>query len=452
MILLNKITVIGTGYVGLVSGTCFAEIGNQVVCCDIDMEKIRRLNQMEIPIFEPGLKELVQKNVINGRLSFTSDVSSAIQNSEIIFIAVGTPMSDAGEADLQYVRAVAQTIAENLNNYKIVVIKSTVPVGTGRMVEKLICEFANSDQNFDIVSNPEFLREGSAIQDCMNMERAIIGASSEYASNRIAKLHLPFQTKILITDLESSEMIKYAANAFLATKITFINSIANVCERLGGDVVKVAEGMGLDSRIGSKFLRAGIGYGGSCFPKDTWALLHMARTAGYDFPLIESVIKTNETQKMIVVDKLQRVLGDLKGKTISILGLTFKPNTDDLRFAPSLTVIPFLLKKGAKIKVYDPVALEGFKSYLGISITYHENMYEAIQESDACVVLTEWNEIMNMDLARVKYLMKKPIMVDGRNCFSLETMDEYGFSYLSIGRSDVQSDKFAQDQNLALSN
>jgi UDPglucose 6-dehydrogenase len=449
---MGKITVLGTGYVGLVSGTCFAEVGHHVICCDIDQDKIARLKQFDIPIYEPGLEELVRQNVSFGRLTFTSDLASAIRQSEFIFIAVGTPMSETGEADLSYVKAAAKTIGENLNEYKIVVTKSTVPVGTGRTIQIIIDEHASSCKEFDVASNPEFLREGSAIYDCMNMERAVIGATSDKAAQMVKELHEPFRTRVLITDLESAEMIKYAANAFLATKISFINAIANVCERIGGDIVKVAEGMGLDSRIGSKFLSAGVGYGGSCFPKDTSALLHMARTAGYEFSLIQSVIETNEIQKTVVVDKLMKAMGGMKGKTISVLGMSFKPNTDDLRFAPSLTVIPILLKNGAKIKAYDPIALNGVKQFLGSSVSYHDDLYDALHGSDACLVLTEWEQIVHMDLVRAKYIMKTPVVVDGRNCFDLQRMMDSGFHYLSIGRPAVYGEQFTEDLDLAVSN
>ncbi|RAP77485.1 UDP-glucose 6-dehydrogenase TuaD [Paenibacillus montanisoli] len=446
---MKKITVIGTGYVGLVSGTCFSEIGHQVICCDIDQNKIEQLKQMKMPIYEPGLEDLVRKNVHDGRLTFTSDVSVAIQHSEIIFIAVGTPMSETGEADLTYVKAAAKMIGENLNDYKIVVTKSTVPVGTSRIVRQIISKHAFTSVSFDVASNPEFLREGSAISDCMNMDRAVIGASSDMAAKIIEEIHEPFHTKVLITDLESAEMIKYAANAFLATKISFINAIANVCELVGGDIVKVAEGMGLDSRIGNKFLRAGIGYGGSCFPKDTLALHHLARVAGYDFSIIQSVIDTNDKQKTIVIDKLLKALGDVEGNAISVLGLTFKPNTDDLRYAPSLSIIPILLNKGAKVKVFDPIALDGVKRYFGASVTYHDDVYDALHDSDACLVLTEWEEIVGLDLDKAKSIMKEPIIIDGRNCFDLEIMNSRGFHYQSIGRPAVGEERIG---NLAVTN
>lgn len=436
---MRNIAVIGTGYVGLVSGTCFAEIGNQVVCCDIDQSKINKLNQGSVPIHEPGLEDLVYKNVAAGRLSFTTDIPKAISQADIIYIAVGTPMSITGEADLRYVSAVARTIGENMNGYKVIVNKSTVPIGTGRLVQRLI-EESLKDKNisFDIVSNPEFLREGSALSDCMNMERAIIGSTSEQAAQVIADLHEPFGSRVLITDLESAEMIKYSANCFLATKISFINSIANICERVGADVTEVAKGMGMDSRIGYKFLQAGIGYGGSCFPKDTHALVHIAESTGYDFELLKSVISTNERQKFIVVEKLKNILGELKGKTIAVLGLAFKPNTDDMRDAPSLQIIPSLLRQGAIVQAYDPIALNEAKIHFGDKILYHQDIYETVMNADACLILTEWDQIKEMNLIEVKRLLKTPVIVDGRNCFSLDEMQGQGFLYHSIGRMPLK--------------
>ncbi|WP_096156585.1 UDP-glucose 6-dehydrogenase TuaD [Bacillus sp. FJAT-45066] len=436
---MKKLAVIGTGYVGLVSGTCFAEIGNKVTCCDIDETKISKLSNGEIPIYEPGLEELVKKNSRNGNLTFTTDIASAMQDAEVIYIAVGTPMSESGEADLRFVKAVAKTIGENLNAYKVVVNKSTVPVGTGELVYNIVQENATDKTvEFDVVSNPEFLREGSAIHDTMNMERAVIGATSEKAAAIIEELHKPFNTTIVKTNVETAEMIKYAANAFLATKISFINDIANVCERVGADVTKVAEGMGLDSRIGSKFLQAGIGYGGSCFPKDTQALVHIASEVGYDLKLVRSVIETNESQKIKIVEKMQEVFGELKGKKVAILGLAFKPNTDDMRYAPSLYVIPALKELGAEITAYDPVAIEEAKKWIETEITYSEDLYGTIEGADACVILTEWPEVMDLDLIRVKQLLESPFIFDGRNCFKLEVMKDKGINYYSIGRPSIQ--------------
>ncbi|MCY8808425.1 UDP-glucose/GDP-mannose dehydrogenase family protein [Bacillus atrophaeus] len=435
---MKKIAVIGTGYVGLVSGTCFAEIGNKVVCCDIDESKIRSLKNGVIPIYEPGLADLVEKNVQEQRLSFTNEIPSAVKEADIIYIAVGTPMSKTGEADLTYVKAAAKTIGEHLNGYKVIVNKSTVPVGTGKLVHSIIQKASKGKCPFDVVSNPEFLREGSAIHDTMNMERAVIGATSNKAASIIEDLHQPFHTPIIKTNLESAEMIKYAANAFLATKISFINDIANICERVGADVSKVSDGVGLDSRIGRKFLKAGIGFGGSCFPKDTTALLQIAKSAGYPFKLIEAVIETNEKQRIHIVDKLLNVMGDLKGRTISVLGLAFKPHTNDVRSAPALDVIPLLQQLGACVKAYDPIAIPEASSILGEQIEYSTNLYDAISDTDACLILTDWPEVKEMELVKAKTLLKQPIIIDGRNLFSLEEMRAAGYIYHSIGRPSVQ--------------
>ncbi|UVI27901.1 UDP-glucose 6-dehydrogenase TuaD [Paenibacillus spongiae] len=437
---MRKITVIGTGYVGLVSGTCFAEVGNRVICCDVDRNKIERLRRGEIPIYEPGLEELVAKNMQQERLYFTSEVGEAIEASDIIYIAVGTPMSDTGEADMRYVMSAAKKIGEHLNNRKIIVNKSTVPVGTAELVREVVQ--ANKKYpwiTFDVVSNPEFLREGSAISDCMNMDRAVIGSDNAEAAKVIAELHAPFNTRIFTTDLESAEMIKYAANTFLATKISFINAIANVCERVGANVIDVAEGMGLDSRIGNKFLQAGIGYGGSCFPKDTYALAHIADKAGYDFELLKSVIKTNQRQRFIIMDKLRESVGGLAGKQVAVLGLAFKPNTDDMRYAPSLSIIPELLKQGASVRAFDPIAVESARRELPHEVQYFKSVEQAVAGSDVCVILTEWKDVLDMDLDLIRQIMKHPIVIDGRNCFDLQTMQRSGFEYHSIGRASVNA-------------
>ncbi|GGD65590.1 UDP-glucose 6-dehydrogenase TuaD [Paenibacillus nasutitermitis] len=435
---MKKITVIGTGYVGLVSGACFAEIGNRVICCDVDEQKIIKLRRGEIPIYEPGLSELVERNTKRDQLYFTTEVGEAIEASDIIYIAVGTPMSETGEADMRYVMSAAKKIGEHLNSHKIIVGKSTVPVGTGELVREVIQ--ANKKLpwvGFDIVSNPEFLREGSAISDCMNMDRAVIGSDNPEAARLIGELHSPFNTRIFTTDLESAEMIKYAANTFLATKISFINAIANICERVGANVADVSEGMGLDSRIGSKFLQAGIGYGGSCFPKDTYALAHISDKAGYDFELLKSVIKTNQRQRYVIMDKLRETLGGLAGKHVAVLGLAFKPNTDDMRYAPSLTIIPELLKQGASVYAYDPIASEAAKRELPEGVTYSTSLDQAVAGADVAVILTEWDEIRSMDLSNIRKLMKRSILIDGRNCHSLQEAQEAGFEYHSIGRPPV---------------
>jgi UDPglucose 6-dehydrogenase len=436
---MKNIAVIGTGYVGLVSGTCFAEVGNRVVCCDIDKEKIARLNAGENLIYEPGLKELIIANKDAGRLFFSTEIGAAIQKAEVVYIAVGTPMAENGEADLTYVRNAARMIGEHMNGYKVIVNKSTVPVGTGQIVADIIRQHVPDQAvSYDVVSNPEFLREGSAVADTFRMERAVIGTTSEQAGRIVAELHEPFDTEIVMTNVETAEMIKYAANAFLATKISFINDMANVCERVGANVSHVAYGMGLDRRIGPQFLHAGIGYGGSCFPKDTQALVRIAEKVGYDLPLLRAVIETNDLQRQLLISKLKQVVHDLHGKTIAVLGLAFKPHTDDIRYAPALSVIPRLLQEGARIKAYDPVAVSNAKNELpGGHIDYFTDVYEAITDADACLILTDWPDVVQMDLSRTKQLLHSPIVIDGRNCFDLSTMKSKGFMYDSIGRPAV---------------
>ncbi|MFP5111885.1 UDP-glucose 6-dehydrogenase TuaD [Bacillaceae bacterium C204] len=436
---MKKIAVLGTGYVGLVTGTCFADSGNQVTCCDINQLKINDLIQGIMPIYEPGLKELVHKNVRKGTLQFSANISQEIQDAEVIFIAVGTPMTSSGKADLTYIKQVAKSIGENLNGYKVVVTKSTVPVGTGKLIESVIRESSHGKHPFDVVSNPEFLREGTAIKDTMNMERAVIGTTSEKAFQIIAEIHQPFTANIVKASLETAEIIKYAANAFLATKISFINDIANICERVGADVTKVSAGIGLDSRIGNKFLQAGVGFGGSCFPKDTAALLHIAEECRYDFKLIKAVIETNEGQRVQLVKKLLLALGSLKGKTISVLGLAFKPDTDDIRSSPALDIIPYLTEQGAIVKAYDPIAIVEAKKQIGYQCTYSEDIYETIDHSDACMILTDWQDVKTLDLPLVKQLMNQPLIIDGRNLFDLEKMKELGFTYLSVGRPAIHT-------------
>ncbi|KKK36281.1 UDP-glucose 6-dehydrogenase [Mesobacillus campisalis] len=434
---MKKIAVIGTGYVGLVSGTCFAESGNNVICCDVDDNKITQLSKGEMPIYEPGLEELVMKNTRENRLAFTTNIPQAISQADIVYIAVGTPMAVTGEADLMYVRQAAKTIGQNLNGYKIIVTKSTVPVGTGKLISAIIRE--QTKIPFDIVSNPEFLREGRAIEDSMNMERAVIGTASSKAFELIAELHKPFTSKIVKTTVETAELIKYAANAFLSTKISFINDIANICERVDADVTKVSEAIGLDSRIGGQFLQAGAGFGGSCFPKDTAALLHIAKDAGYDFKLIQAVMETNETQRLLMVEKLTSALGTLKGKTIAVLGLAFKPGTDDVRSSPALDIIPQLVDRGANVMAYDPVAIEEAKRRLGYKCTYTDDIYQAIEGTNACLILTDWEEVKQIDLAKVKGISRQPVIVDGRNLFEIEAMRQLGFTYLSVGRPAVHN-------------
>ncbi|WP_426449073.1 UDP-glucose dehydrogenase family protein [Paenibacillus sp. S-38] len=431
-----KITVIGTGYVGLVSGVCFAELGNEVVCVDKIKAKIESLNRGEVPIYEPGLEELIAKNTKEGRLSFSDNLTAPVENSEIIIIAVGTPPLPNGEADLQYVDQVARDIALAMNGYKVVMTKSTVPVGTNERIKGIISELTTHP--FDVVSVPEFLREGSAIKDTLNPDRIIIGSDSPKAQEQITLLHKPLTDNIIITDIRSAEMIKYASNAFLATKISFINEIANICEKVGADVTKVAIGMGYDKRIGSSFLQAGIGYGGSCFPKDTGALIQIAGNVNYEFKLLKAVVDVNTDQRFNVIAKLKESLGDLKDRTIGIWGLAFKPNTDDIRDAPAIDIVEALVAAGARIRVYDPIAMPNFKRVVQhASIEWCDEPYEVATGCDAVCLLTEWDEFKNVDLIQAEALMKQPILIDGRNVFSKEQIEKTNFSYYSVGRPSM---------------
>ncbi len=431
-----NICVIGTGYVGLVSGTCFSDIGNNVTCVDLDERKIKMLEDGEIPIYEPGLKELVAKNVQAGRLSFTTDLAKGMKDAEVVFIAVGTPPKENGEADLTYIKSVANSIGEHLEKYVVVVTKSTVPVGTGKMIKDIIK--SKSAVEFDVASNPEFLREGSAIYDTQNMDRAVIGVESKRAGDLLTKLHEPFNTEVVLTNIETAEMIKYASNAFLATKISFINEIANICEQVDADVTEVAKGMGLDPRIGEKFLQAGIGYGGSCFPKDTRAIIQIAEQANYDFKIVKSVEDVNNAQRLRLVDKLAKALGSLKGKHIGVFGLAFKPNTDDMRDAPSIDIIKEIRNQGATVLAYDPVASENAKTMID-QLQVSEDLYGTVKDADAVLILTEWDEVKGLDLTKVKEMMRGHVIVDGRNVFDLDTVKQLGFYYDSIGRRVVNN-------------
>ena len=433
-----NITVIGTGYVGLVSGTIFAEKGNRVICLDIDQAKIDALLDGNIPIYEDGLEELVKKNVKNNRLDFTTDSRRAVQSSDIIFIAVGTPPAEDGSADLRYIQAVCTDIAIHMNQHKIVVTKSTVPVGTAEKVRQWIEEKQSSLIPFDVASCPEFLREGSAVADSLTPDRIVIGSSNPETVKVLRELHEPFNAPIIETDTRSAEMIKYASNAFLATKISFMNEIANICEKLGADVSQVADGIGLDKRIGPHFLKAGVGFGGSCFPKDTRALIQIAENVDHDFELLRSVVRVNETQRLIVIDKLERHLGNLEGKTIGILGLAFKPNTDDMREAPSIDVIHHLLERRCSIKAYDPVAMSEAKRILPASVQYCLSVAQLLEEVDAVVILTEWDEFKRIDWTVMKDRMNHAVVIDGRNIFDPEKMKEYGMDYSSFGRKTYQ--------------
>ena len=430
------ISIIGTGYVGLVTGTCFAEFGNDVICVDKDEEKINNLNKGIVPVYEPGLDVLVAKNVKENRLTFTTDIKIATEKSLVIFIAVGTPPAKDGSADLQHVERVAKSIAQYINGYKVIVNKSTVPVGSGRWIKKVIEESLKTKIPFAVASNPEFLREGSAIEDFMRPDRVVIGAKADEAIAIMKDLYAPLyliETPIVVTNLESAELIKYASNAFLATKISYINEIATICERVGGDVHHVAKGMGLDKRIGSKFLHPGPGFGGSCFPKDTQALLQIAEKNGYDFKIVRSAVEVNKQQHITMLTKIKHALGKLEGKLLGILGLSFKPNTDDMREAPSIVIVKSLQKEGAKIKAFDPVAMQEAKKIMP-DILFCNDTYEVAKDSDALIFITEWNQFRSLDLAKIKSLLKEPIVIDLRNIYEPDKMKEYGFKYYCVGR------------------
>jgi len=431
-----NICVVGTGYVGLVTGACFAEFGLNVTCVDKDAKKISLLQKGISTIFEPGLDDVIKRNVRDGRLRFTTEIDATIEASLVIFIAVGTPSRKDGSVDLTYIDEVAKNIGRNLNGYKVIAIKSTVPVGTGERVRQIIGKHQKERVKFDIAANPEFLREGSAVEDFMRPNRVIIGANSDQAVAILKDLYSPLyliETPFVITNLQTAEMIKYASNAFLATKISFINEIANLCEKVRADVNMVAKGMGLDQRIGPKFLHAGPGFGGSCFPKDTRAIGKIAEKNGYRFEIIRSVVKVNERQKERMVEKIKGALGTLKGKNIAVLGLSFKPNTDDLREAPSIKIITALQREGAKVKAFDPQAMDGAKKIFK-KIQYGKDPYDAARGADALVIVTEWNQFRNLDLNRIKNLMKSPVFVDLRNIYDPAKMRARGFRYSGVGR------------------
>ncbi len=431
---MSNICVIGTGYVGLVTGTCFADLGNKVVCLDIDKDRIDKLHQGIMPIYEPGLEQLVNQNVKAGRLLFTTDYTEALKNVQFAFIAVGTPSGVDGEADLQYVRQAAEAIANMVEDSIIVVNKSTVPVGTGDWVTDVIHKSrTGTPLKFHVVSNPEFLREGSAINDFMMPDRVVLGSVDPSAAEELAKLYAPLRCPILITDLRTAEMIKYASNAFLATKISFINEISNICDELGADVTMVARGMGLDKRIGPSFLDAGLGWGGSCFPKDVKALAHIAVLHGTHPQLLQAVMDINRNQRRRVVVKLRKILGTLNDKTIGILGLSFKPNTDDIREAPALEVIHLLENEGARIKAYDPQAMD-LIGKVDKRITLCETAYQVAEDADALVLATEWNEFKQLDFSKIKATMKNPVLIDGRNLYDPNAMKALGFVYHGVGR------------------
>jgi UDPglucose 6-dehydrogenase len=430
---MKDITVVGVGYVGLVTAVCFADLGNNVSCVDIIESKIEGLKRGVMPIYEPGLEELVSRNVKADRLRFTTSYSEGLKDAEFVFIAVGTPEGVNGEADMGYVRQAAQSIAGEMGKPLVIVNKSTVPVGTGDWVADIVRQHQKKNVDFAVVSNPEFLREGSAISDFMRPDRIVLGSLDADAAERVAQLYLPLRSTILITDLRTAEMIKYASNAFLATRISFINEIANICEALGADVKEVATGMGYDKRIGPDFLDAGIGYGGSCFPKDVKALAHMADEKGRRPQLLHAVMEINDYQRQAIVQKLRLALGDVGGKTIGLLGLAFKPNTDDMREAPSSHIASLLLAEGARVRGYDPVAMD-VAARVAPEIALASDPYELATDADALVVVTEWNEFKNLNLERVRDLMKQPVVVDGRNIYDPATMRSLGFRYRGVGR------------------
>ncbi|GAB0487818.1 UDP-glucose dehydrogenase family protein [Alistipes putredinis] len=435
-----NIAIVGTGYVGLVSGACFAEMGIDVTCVDINPEKIKCLLNGEIPIYEPGLDDLVKRNVEAGRLHFTTDLTTCLDNVEVVFSAVGTPPDEDGSADLQYVLEVARTFGRNIKKYTILVIKSTVPVGTAKKVKAVIKEelTKRGEQiDFEVASNPEFLKEGAAIKDFMSPDRVVVGIESDRAKKVMERLYRPFQMnnyRLYFMDIPSAEMTKYAANAMLATRISFMNDIANLCDLVGANVDMVRKGIGADTRIGSKFLYPGCGYGGSCFPKDVKALARTAREYGYTMGVIEAVEAVNERQKEIVVKKLQDKLGTLRGKTIALWGLAFKPETDDMREAPALVVIEKLLEAGASVKVYDPVAMDECRRRIGDRVVYCKDMYDVVIDADALAVLTEWKEFRIPSWSVIKRVMKQPVLVDGRNIYSKDEVIAEGFEYAAIGK------------------
>lgn len=435
-----NIAIVGTGYVGLVSGTCFAEMGINVTCVDIDSNKISRLQKGDIPIYEPGLEEMVLRNVAAGRLKFTTDLCSVLDDVEVVFSAVGTPPDEDGSADLKYVLAVAKTFGQNIKKYTIIVTKSTVPVGTAQKVRDVInaeLKNRNADIEFDVASNPEFLKEGAAIKDFMTPDRVVVGTDSERAKKVMARLYKPFmlsRDRMIFTDIPSAEMIKYAANSMLATRISFMNDIANLCELVGADVNMVRKGIGSDTRIGRKFLYPGCGYGGSCFPKDVKALIKTAQKAGYDMQVLRAVEAVNERQKSILFDKLSRhYSGELKGKTIAMWGLSFKPETDDMREAPALVLIDKLTAAGCKVKVYDPIAMNECRRRIGDKVEYCTDMYEAVVDADALLLVTEWNQFRMPSLPVLKKAMNSYVIIDGRNIYDAEYLTDNGFTYYKIG-------------------
>lgn len=428
-----NVCIIGAGYVGLVTGACLAELGNKVICVDNDRKKIEMLKKIKTPFYEKGLEDMIRKNIKANRVSFSASIKEGVEKSLVIFICVGTPPRPNGEADLSFVEKVARDIAHNMSSYRLIVEKSTVPVETGKWVEHTIKLNVRKKIKFDVASNPEFLREGSAIHDFLYPDRIVIGVQSKRAEQILSELYKGIKREIVVTDIKSAELIKHASNSFLATKISFINSVANICERTGADIVKVAHGIGLDSRIGRHFLDSGIGYGGSCFPKDVDAFIHISGKLGYDFGILKAVRKVNEEQKALFIRKIEETLWIVKDKNIGVLGLSFKPNTDDMRCAPSIEIINALTENGATVKAYDPQANKKARAILK-DISFCKDLYETAKNSDALVIVTDWHEFEVMDLGRIKKLMKNPLIIDGRNIFDPQKMKELGFKYVSIGR------------------
>src|SRR3989338_517490 len=427
------ISIIGAGHVGLISGACFADLGNRVIMVDNDAKRIAALKRGVMPYYEPGLEELVARVVKTKRLSFTTSMKEAVDKSTIIFIAVGTPQKATGEADLAYVEHVARSIAEHLTGYRLVVEKSTVPVQTGQWIKHTIKTYLKRKHSFDVASNPEFLREGTAIADTMKPDRVVIGVESARARDLLTELYTPLKAPIVVTDMNSAELIKHASNSFLSMKISFINAVAQICERSGGDVEQVAHGMGLDPRIGRSFLNAGAGFGGFCFPKDLEAFIHIAEQVGYDFDLLKAVRRVNEDQKRSIAEKVKKALWVVKDKTVAALGLAFKPNTDDMRYAPAIDIIEYLQAEGATVKAYDPQAMKE-AAHLLPKVTFCKDAYDAVKGADCLLVLTEWNEFKELDFKRVKKLLRQPLIVDGRNIYDPAAMRKLGFRYVGVGR------------------
>ncbi len=430
---MRHIAVIGTGYVGLVTAVGFADLGNRVIGVDIDEAKVERLREGKAPFFEPGLEELLQRNLKAGRLSFTTEYAEAVPQAEFVFITVGTPMGEDGGAEMRYVEMAVEGIGRTMEGHTIIINKSTVPVGTGDWVAERLSQFVRPGVSFAVVSNPEFLREGSAVNDFFNPDRIVLGSTDREAAEQVAALHAPLKAPVLITDLRTAEMIKYASNAFLATRISFINEIAKICERVGADVREVAKGMGYDKRIGPYFLEAGVGFGGSCFPKDVQALAHIARNYGVEPKILDATLAVNQDMRRLIVEKAAALLGDLEGRWIGVLGLSFKPNTDDMREAPAVEIIRELEARGAKVKAYDPAAMPVAERILP-EVTYCATPYDAAKDVDALLVVTDWNEFKQLDMERVRGLMARPILLDGRNLYDPKQMRRLGFIYQGVGR------------------